>query len=843
MAACWTGAAFLLGPVAQDVAADPGNSRAEFARAAISATPLVFVPVDAESGFDFACQGLDYGVFLDGADATLLLRKASGEAIETAAVRFVLRGARAGVVPVAEEMLPGVSNRYSGPDPAGWRVGVPQFGRVRCSAVHPGIDLVYYGSQEQLEYDFEIAPGADPRSIAFDVVGATSMRIDEQGDLVVSTSAGDLVQRAPVAYQWVASERVAVTAEYELCDGALGIRVGAYDASLALVIDPVVQFSTFLGGTGADQAWDFDVDSFGDICVAGYTASVNFPHTSPGGLTGYWDMFVAKFDATGSTLVYSTFLSAGTSSASITEFATGVACGALGNAYVTGRTNATNFPTLNARQPQNAGNTDAVVFELDAAGQIVFSTYHGGSGNENGRYDSTSRCGRIAVDPDGFVYVAGSSNSPNFPLANALDSVVSGSSCAGGCADMFLSKFAPDGQTLVFSTFLGDALPEEPVGIHVDAQRDVFLAGNNGTILLYKIAADGQSLRWSRSIDNGPGGGYSTLIAFDVDAAGRVAITGKTSSGAFPTTPGTWQPSYTGCFSGTCEEAFVTVLAPNNGPILASTYVGEPTYNDSGTAIRFDRSGDVVFALRSQRNSGPWFGELWKFDPTLSQRLAQVPICGHGEATDLFVDAQNDVRVIGWVWAGSDPAGTPGAFQPTHGGNIDVFLSGYAMQSPPPTSTLVPYCLGDGSGTACPCGNDSAPGSVSGCLSSLGIGGRLTSTGLASLGNDTLVLHGAQMPNSSALYFQGTALAGSGAGLAFGDGLRCAAGSLVRLGTKVNVLGGSAYPEAADSRISVRGGVASPGPRVYQVWYRNAAAFCTSSTFNLTNGGELLWQL
>jgi len=153
------------------------------------------------------------------------------------------------------------------------------------------------------------------------------------------------------------------------------------------------------------------------------------------------------------------------------------------------------------------------------------------------------------------------------------------------------------------------------------------------------------------------------------------------------------------------------------------------------------------------------------------------------------------------------------------------------------------YCFGDGSGTACPCANSSVVGDNVGCLNSLAVGGKLRATGCSSLSNDTAVLLGTQMPNSSALYFQGTSQQTAGAGAAFGDGLRCAAGSVVRLGTKNNVGGGSQYPAAGDPSVSVKGLVVAPGTRTYQCWYRNAAAFCSASTFNLSNGLQLVWEL
>jgi hypothetical protein len=172
-------------------------------------------------------------------------------------------------------------------------------------------------------------------------------------------------------------------------------------------------------------------------------------------------------------------------------------------------------------------------------------------------------------------------------------------------------------------------------------------------------------------------------------------------------------------------------------------------------------------------------------------------------------------------------------------GCMFILVDNVHISGSPTTGTAL--CLGDGSGAQCPCANNSPAGSGEGCLSSLGVGGELHGTGAASLSGDTAVLHGAQMPNAPCLYFQGTTQLGGGAGIAFGDGLRCAGGTIIRLGTKTNVAGASQYPDAGDPSLSVRGQVASPGMRVYQTWYRNAAAFCTSSTFNLTNGVGITW--
>ncbi|MCY2961727.1 MAG: plastocyanin/azurin family copper-binding protein [Planctomycetota bacterium] len=187
------------------------------------------------------------------------------------------------------------------------------------------------------------------------------------------------------------------------------------------------------------------------------------------------------------------------------------------------------------------------------------------------------------------------------------------------------------------------------------------------------------------------------------------------------------------------------------------------------------------------------------------------------------------------------------AANPRPGGVYDYFCSPHFLAGMRGTVTVnsdpgLGFCFGDGSATACPCANSSAPGAGAGCLNSLGTGGKLAGSGSASVSNDTVVLSGTAMPNSSALYFQGTAQQAAGLGAVFGDGLRCAAGSVIRLGTKTNVSGGSTYPVVGDLAVSVKGACTAGVTRHYQVWYRNAAAFCTASTFNLSNGYTLVWQ-
>jgi len=234
----------------------------------------------------------------------------------------------------------------------------------------------------------------------------------------------------------------------------------------------------------------------------------------------------------------------------------------------------------------------------------------------------------------------------------------------------------------------------------------------------------------------------------------------------------------------------------------------------------------------------------WRIRQGTQAGQALATAIANAAANNSDVDPTGATNVVE-IGANAQPGWTPGPNNTryTSGGTTTGQNPTAGIQGNLDPSSGVAFCFGDGSGTACPCGNNSPVGGGAGCLSSLGTGGRLVGSGLSSISTDTLVLAGTGMPNSSALYFQGTTQAGAGAGTTFGDGNRCASGSVIRLGTKSNAAGGSQYPAAGDVRISVRGANVVGNVRTYQCWYRNAAAFCTVSTYNLTNGWQATWTL
>ncbi len=379
-------------------------------------------------------------LFLTSTEAVLVFTKPSPTATDQPETRgqaagTMLRMAFAGSNPQVRvtglEELPGKANYIIGNDPTKWRTNVPTYGKVHYQDLYPGIDLIYYSTQRQLEYDLVVGPGADPHKIVLAFQGADHLAIDTHGDLVVHTPDGAILQRRPVAYQEIDGVRLDITCIYVLKEtGQVSLQVAAYDATSPLVIDPALSYSTYLGGSDNDFAGSIAVDSAGNAYVTGFTTSTNFP-TTPGAFQptfgGSSDVFVTKLNPTGSALVYSTYLG-GTGD----DDSGGIAVDSAGNAYVAGVTSSANFPTTpGAFQLTLGGSTDAFVTKLNPTGSaLAYSTYLGGTGDET--------CDAIAVDSAGNAYVTGQTGSTDFPTTSgAFQPTLSGSN------DAFIARISP----------------------------------------------------------------------------------------------------------------------------------------------------------------------------------------------------------------------------------------------------------------------------------------------------------------------------------------------------------------------------------------------------------------
>jgi Calx-beta domain/Beta-propeller repeat len=586
-------------------------SQDDSAREAYGLLPLSFEANrgQAEGPVDFLARGAGYALFLRSSEAVFVLRGADSgsKTVEGVAsrspkpetrnqkskvLRMRLVGANADAHAEGADELAGKANYFVGDDPSKWRTNVSTFGRVRYAEVYAGVDLVYYGNQRQLEYDFRVAPGADARAVSLEFEGADKVEVDAAGDLLLRVGGETIRQPKPVVYQETAGARRAVEGGYAVeRGGRVRFELGPYDAALPLVIDPVLVYSTYLGGTGGDQAWGVRVDSAGSAYVAGYTTSTNFPvaNAIQAANGGFQDAFVAKLNAAGTALVYSTYLGGNGG-----DQARGLAIDSSGNAYVTGFTGSTNFPTANAFQAaQGAGNAqDAFVTKINAAGSaLVYSSYLGGDGAlEFGE--------GIAVDSAGNAYLTGVTDSTNFPTANPIQSTEAG----GG--DVFITKLNAAGSALVYSTYLGGSDFELAEGIALDSSGNAVITGdtrstNYPTANAFQAAnAGGQESFVTKVNAAGNALVYSTYLggsaddqgeSVAVDSAGNAYVTGTTFSTNYPTA-NAFQPANGGV--SVTQDAFVTKLNAAGTALVYSTYLGG-TGGEVGHGIAVDSAGNA----------------------------------------------------------------------------------------------------------------------------------------------------------------------------------------------------------------------------------------------------------
>ncbi|HEX8852474.1 MAG TPA: SBBP repeat-containing protein, partial [Pyrinomonadaceae bacterium] len=419
----------------------------------------------ADASVDFLARGVGYTLFLKSQEAVFVMsrRDAAEDARPQSpakALRMKLAGAdaRAGVEGADE--LAGKVNYFMGDDPARWRVDIPTYRRVRYSEVYPGVDVVYYGNQRQLEYDFVVAPGADARAVSVEFEGADKVEVDASGDLLLTIGEEVIRQLKPVIYQEIAGARRTVEGGYMVdSQGRVRFSLGEYDAERTLVIDPVIVYSTYLGGRDAELTRAMTIDSAGNAYVTGFTRSIDFPtaHALQNSLDSIQDVFVTKLDASGKTAIYSTYLGG-----SGREEARGIAADSSGNAYLTGFTNSPDFPLANAIQ---SSVNDSFVTKISATGDaLVYSTYIGGTSAEFGQ--------AIAVDSEGSAYVTGSTFSTDFPTVNPIQAAK-----RDGSTDAFVLKINPKGDAFVYATYLGGDDNEIGEGIAVDASGNAYVAG------------------------------------------------------------------------------------------------------------------------------------------------------------------------------------------------------------------------------------------------------------------------------------------------------------------------------------------------------------------------------
>jgi len=538
----------------------------------------------------------------------LLISPAEVTFLSDGGVRMVLEGGNPDAVIEGAEPLPGVSNYFLGNNAKDWKPNVPHYGRILVKQVYPGIDLVYYGNGTKLEFDFIVAPGADPRVIRLRFPGAQPA-IDAAGELVVRDGSDPIRLRKPDLYQQVAGVRKPVGGRFFL-DGRKRVRfaVETYDKSIPLVIDPVLSYATLLAASVASGT-GVSVDPAGNIYLAGNTTSAFLTiNAFQSTLTGGRAAFVAKFNPAGTTLLYATFLAGGLGgNGNVPEtIATSISADAAGSAYVVGYTNTTNFPvTPGTIQPLNRGLFDLFVTKLNATGSaVIYSTYLGGSEDEGDFVGIPS----IAVDSTGSAYVAAGTTSVNLPVTPASFQP----RFAGGVSDGFVAKLDPLGSRLMFCSYLGGPGDDVAHAVSFDLAGNAYIAGstssasfpNNGDSFqsrygggasdayVVKMDPSGSRLIYSTFLG---GSGADTAFGLTVDSSGNAFIVGGTSSINFPVSAAAFRREAAGI------DGFVAKLNPAGNQLAYSTYLGG-SLDDYASDVAVDSLGfaSIVGYTRSK---------------------------------------------------------------------------------------------------------------------------------------------------------------------------------------------------------------------------------------------------
>ncbi len=660
-------------------------------QADVTSLPLAFERNEGQTDaqVDFVARGSGYGLFLASGEAVLDLKGADRGHV----VRLKLVDAAADPSAQGEEALASRSNYLVG-DQSDWHTDIANFASVRYHDVYDGIDLRYYGNQRQLEYDFLVGAGADANSIRLAFEGVFRTEIAPDGDLLLTLNEqGDQIRfDAPVSYQEGPHGREAVASCYVIhADGTVGFEVGTYDASRNLVIDPVLVYGSFLGGTGVDKAQGIAVDAAGNAYLTGETASAAFPTTAgaydTAKSTGS-DVFVTKLNASGTGLVYSTFIGG-----SGNDVAWGIALDAAGNAYVTGSTTSSNLPTLNAYQGTLSGAQDAFFLKLNASGSALsYSTYYGGTGNGDIAYG-------IAVDAAGRAYVAGDTNSgSNIASAGAYDTALS------GATDAFLVKFDPTlsgAASRLFGTYLGGTADDHGLAVAVDASGKAYVSGYTNssnlptTASAYDAAynggddafltvfnAAGNGLTYSTYIG---GGGNDSASAIALDAAGKVYLSGSAGSGFIT------KNAYDATYGGGTWDAIVVKVDPTlsgNASLIYSTYLGGAG-TETAPGIAVDSLGrahvtgytsgsmpTTADALQSTSAGGTNDAFYATLSSTGNNLVYSTYLGGSGDDVGYAIarDGSDNIYVAGYTASSNFQQTTGGAYDTTQNGSYDAFV-------------------------------------------------------------------------------------------------------------------------------------------------------------------------
>ena len=737
----------LFGGVAvRSLAAAPGTPETSAVPAHVTTSQITATVLNAPMSFEvnqgqtdssvnFIARGSGYTVFLTSTESVMVLQQREATAlsdnhdpvsmesapIKQSVVRMKLEGANPTPTVSGMEQLPGIVNYFIGNDPAKWRTKIPTYAKVNYEEVYPGIDMAYYGNQGKLEYDFIVSPGADPNQIKLAFEGVSAIKIAESGALLLATALGEVRLQKPVVYQ-VANDghKKLIQGNYYASHKSpkkVGIQLASYDHAKPVVIDPVLDYMTYLGGRLGDANPRVALDSMGNAYVAGMTGSLNFPTTGgsydssfsasplcPGitvtnttcvdsvGVNVNFDYFVSKINHNGTALLYSTYIG-GTGNDSS---APPIVVDSSGSAYIAGQTRSADFPvTTGAFQttahhstscmPSSNCSADGFIVKLDPSGSsLVYSTYFGGSGGDF-LYG-------IAVDQAGFIYVTGDFASADFPITPGAFSSVFGRG--------LLAKLNQTGTGLVWSTRMG--MPgngfHDGRSVTIDSAGNLIVIGGaatavmpvvggvqpggyggNSDAFLWKFNQAGTALLFSSYLG---GSGVDWGYGVAVDASDNIYVSGYTQSVNFPTTPGSYDESYNGD-----SDIFVTKLSALGSSLIFSTYIGGSSLDENRNEIRVDMAGNAYVSGTTTSSDFPLVDPL---DSTSSSsEVALVKLSANGSVLSYstfiggsFADSRpsialgphGEIYVAALTHSLNLPVSS-GAFQMANAGDDDIFIA------------------------------------------------------------------------------------------------------------------------------------------------------------------------
>lgn len=601
------------------------------------------------------------------------------ESVRLDVARIALSGADPGAKMSALDPRPGRSSYLTGNDPEKWQRDVPSYGKVLWKDAYPGIDVLFYGRDGQLEFDYVLRPGADPGAIALTAKGADALSLTPEGDLSIRVGGTDFYFKRPDCYQELNGKRVPVEGAYRLDGSRVSLSLGAYDRSRALVVDPVLVYSTYFGGSGTDYAYGLTRSPAGGVYITGETLSLNLPLKDPGQslLWGGYDAYVTHFNANGSDIVYSTYLGG-----SSTDIGFSIAVDGAGAMYVTGYTSSSNFPIVPGIQPAKAGGIDAFLTKINPSGQTLdYSTYLGGTGSDY--------CYGLAIDASGNAYISGNTASNNWPTYLPLQGSLTGTSCA------FAAKVNSTGSALVYSTYLGGSGADGAVSLALDSAGAVYLTGvttstdfpvlnafqpvysSSEDAFVSKINPAGSALVYSTYL-----GGNALDVGWKIalDSAGAAYVVGLTNSTNFPLL----HPIQSTTAGG--NDGFVAKLGPSGSALVYSTYLGG-SGTDGATALAVDALGCAYVGGNTSSSNFPTVSPIQaalaggsdafvtKFTPSGTAFVYSTFLGGSGADTAyaMSVDSSGNAYVAGMTNSTNFPTAAP--YQAANAGNSDAFVT------------------------------------------------------------------------------------------------------------------------------------------------------------------------